>query len=59
MKASELETLMLASKAFGLMPPRDQERVLAQFARLRYPSVIDRFHESVYRVISSKDEVTA
>ena len=44
----------LASRAFDLMTLAEREYVLKEFARLEYPSVIDRFMDAVHAVIVSR-----
>jgi hypothetical protein len=51
---SRRDDLDMASKAFGLMSLSEKEKVLDEFAKLRYPSVIDRFFDAVHRVITDR-----
>ena len=47
----EREDLELAARAFGFFTMIQKKAALDEFAQLRYPSSVDRFHEAVYRVI--------
>ena len=47
-KAEEFE---LANRAFECMTMRERGLVLVIFSTLRYPTVLDRFTEAVYRVV--------
>lgn len=42
----------LANNAFNLMSLQEREAVLKEFARLRYPSIADRFFEAVHVVVT-------
>jgi hypothetical protein len=53
LKPSDFEA---ANRAFVLFTLAERERALEEFARLRYPSIRDRFFEAVYRVIREHDE---
>jgi hypothetical protein len=46
------DSFVIANRAFELMNLAERERVLGHFARLRFPSIIDRFVESVHFVIT-------
>jgi len=45
-----------ANRAFELFTLAERELALEEFARLRYPSIIDRFFEAVYSVIRDKQQ---
>lgn len=45
-----------ANRAFELFTLAERERALTVFARLKYPSIRDRFFEAVYCVIAEKEE---
>ena len=47
------EEFELANTAFGLMTLQERAVVLTIFATLKFPSVLDRFYEAVYRVARS------
>ena len=49
-----------ANRAFDLFTLEERAQALEVFAGLKYPSIIDRFFEAVYRVIREKrdEEVT-
>ncbi len=47
-----------ANRAFELFTFDEREMALVEFARLRYPSVRDRFFEAVYHVIRERHPVT-
>lgn len=49
-----IEDFELANKAFDLFTLAERRRALDEFARLRYPSIVDRFFEAVHRVIKEK-----
>jgi hypothetical protein len=46
------EEFELANRAFQLFSSAEREAALEEFARLRYPSVVDRFVASVHKVIT-------
>lgn len=48
------ESFALASRAFDLFTLAEREKALTVFSSLRYPSIADRFIESVHRVIVEK-----
>ncbi len=41
-----------AMRAFDLFTLEERKQALEAFARLRYPSITDRFFEAVYRVVN-------
>jgi hypothetical protein len=45
------EEFKMAIRAFELMPMADKHSVLERFAKLRFPSIADRFHEAVYQQV--------
>lgn len=47
------EEFELANQAFEKMTLKQRAFVLIIFARLGFPSVLDRFFEAVYRVVRS------
>ena len=50
---NKLEDFALANRAYELMSLQERAIVLTIFASLKYPAVIDRFYEAVYRVVRS------
>lgn len=49
------EEFRTANRAFELFTLAERKEALEVFASLAYPSIVDRFHEAVYRVIVRKD----
>jgi len=49
---------VLALNAFDIFTIDERRRALEEFARLRCPSIEDRFFEAVHRVITAKDKAT-
>ena len=49
----------LANRAFELMTLDEREHVLTVFADLRFPSVRDRFFESVHQAIDKREMLVA
>jgi hypothetical protein len=49
------EDFALANGAFDLFTLPERLRALEYFAGLRYPSLMDRFFEAVYRVITERE----
>ncbi len=47
------EEFQIANRAFEQFTLDEREMALREFATLQYPSVIDRFTECVYRIITS------
>lgn len=54
---SGYDDFVLANKAFDLMRMPERVRVLQEFARLRYPSILDRFFDAVHSVIRDREEL--
>lgn len=50
---SQKDDFELANRAFEQFTLAEREEALEEFARLRYPSIIDRFFEAVHRVIEA------
>lgn len=48
---SKRDDFVLANRAYEQMTMAERHLVLEEFARLRYPSVLDRFFEAVHTVI--------
>ena len=48
------DDVVMAHRAFDLFTLAEREQVLAEFARLRYSPLRDRFYEAVYVVIQAK-----
>jgi hypothetical protein len=51
----DVESFKLANKAYGLMSTAEQMDVIQRFAKLQYPSAVDRFFEAVHQVVSRND----
>ena len=51
---TEGESFVVASRAYDLMTLDERKTVLEHFARLRQPSVVDRFFFAVLRVVREK-----
>ncbi len=47
----DMDELTQAMRAFDMFTIEERKRVLEVFATLKYPSITDRFFESVYCVI--------
>ena len=47
------QDFLQANLAFDRMQLHERERVLEEFAQLRYPSIKDRFFEAVYQTLQT------
>lgn len=54
MTKRDTDDFALANRAFELFTLPEREVVLREFARLRYPSIVDRFFEAVHVVIHAR-----
>jgi hypothetical protein len=52
--SEQREDFQIANRAFELFTIEERMEALEEFARLRYPLVVDRFTEAVYRVIKKR-----
>lgn len=53
---TEQQDFAQANRAFELFTLAERKQALEEFARLQFPSIVDRFYEAVYRVIHEKDK---